>query len=154
MPGDETVSHIWRRRRQKGGTHPASASAGFVLLPCHGVRLCLAERGGQHLGSCCWLQISMAITLDGHRRDWVIHSPWTSMADYPNSKYLAVCWLVCPYLHPAEVGPFFWREGTCGFFHPGLCHLLTFCSFFFFFFFLKSGPEVLSKKDISDALFF
>lgn len=60
VAGNETVLHVWRSRRQKGGPRPAGASAGFVLVPCHGAGLWLAERGGHDLGPCCWLQIAWA----------------------------------------------------------------------------------------------
>lgn len=79
-------------------------------------------------------------------RDWVIHS---SLQDFhvwlPNYQiFAALCWLVCPYLHPAEVGPLFWRGGNSWFLPSWSLLSAHFRLFFFFFSFLKNGPEVFS----------
>lgn len=87
-------------------------------------------------------------TLSGHMseywRDWIIYSLRTSMAGYPTIKFVAVCWLVGPCLHPAEVSLVFWRGGCRGnlWFLPSWS--LSSAHFLLSFFFLKSGPEVFS----------
>lgn len=159
MPGvtsNESVLHMQRSRRQKGSTHPASASAEFVLLPCSGVRLWVTERGGHpppgNLLLAANLQsLSMAI-------HWVVIWPSTGKTGsflppglpWLPVKYLFLC-VGCrvPICTQHKLGSCSAWEGICGFFHPALCNLLTFFSFFFF---LMSGPEILSKKDNSEAL--
>lgn len=101
VPGvtsNETVVHMWRSRRQKGSARLARASAGLVLVPCNGLRLCFALGGGtswELLLAANLQRLSMAIhwvpCMDECRRDWIIPSLRTSMAGYPVIKYLSLC---------------------------------------------------------------
>uniref|UniRef100_A0A8B9N926 DUF4605 domain-containing protein n=2 Tax=Accipitrinae TaxID=8955 RepID=A0A8B9N926_9AVES len=126
-----------RSRRQKACARPTHASQGFVLEPCDGASLRFAETGGHSLELAICRNSPKPVR--GQSVRWAVG--WgrvparlvnSFLWDLPNYKIsVAVCWLVrVPVCTQQKLGSYFGGEGTCGFFHPGLCHLLAFFSYF------------------------
>lgn len=85
-----------RSRKQKGSTHPASASAGLVLVPCSGVSCALHREQAtswEPAVGCKSPELLHGNPLGGHmveyQQDWIIPFFRTSMVGYPTIKFFS-----------------------------------------------------------------